>query len=126
MAALMTNSPTVQQEVVRYLFWNFLALPCTVTTMILTGAFRGAGATVYNLIIVTVATWGVRVPLAWLLGRHILQEAEGVWIAMFCSMALQAGLMTLAFATRNWQRFSMYNRKFVNQGLRHDPAVRTP
>ncbi|MGE4555541.1 MAG: MATE family efflux transporter [Desulfovibrionaceae bacterium] len=125
MAALMTKNPVVQEEVVRYLFWNFLALPCTVTTMILTGAFRGAGATLYNLIVVTIATWGVRVPLAWLLGRHILHSAEGVWIAMFCSMALQASLMVLAFATQNWQRFSMYNRKLNTQGLRHDPAVRT-
>jgi putative MATE family efflux protein len=124
-AGLMSTAQGVREQIVHYLFWNFLALPCTVTTMILAGAFRGAGATVYNLLIFGAASWGVRVPLAWVLGHHVVGRAQGVWMAMFCSMAFQAALMLLVYATRNWQRFSMYARKQDNQGMRHGPAVRT-
>ncbi|MFW5837136.1 MAG: MATE family efflux transporter [Desulfovibrionaceae bacterium] len=125
LAAFMNTDPGVQQDIVGYLFWNFLALPCTVTTMILAGAFRGAGATLYNLLIFGFASWGLRVPLAWLFGHAVFGQAKGIWMAMFCSMAIQAGLMLLVYATRNWQRFSMYARKHDNQGMRHGPAVRT-
>ena len=126
LAGLMNADPGVQKDIVNYLFWNFLALPCTVTTMILAGAFRGAGATLYNLIIFGLASWGLRVPLAWIFGHLVFGQAKGIWMAMFCSMAIQAGLMLLVYSTRNWQRFSMYARKINNQGMRHGPAVRTP
>lgn len=100
----------VQAQGVSYLEWNMLAIPFTVVSMLLGGAFNGAGATILNLGIFGAAIWLVRLPLAWLLGHEIMQSPEGVWIAMFTSQAIQAFIILYVYQFHDWSRFSMIKR----------------
>jgi Na+-driven multidrug efflux pump len=75
--------------------------------MILAGAFNGAGATLYNMLIMGGATWLLRLPLAYWLGHHALDDAEGIWIAMFVSQIGQSMILLYFFTFKNWQRFAM-------------------
>jgi len=106
-AAFIAPMPEVQAEAENYLVYNVLAIPFTLTTMILAGALAGAGATVYNLVGMGLGTWLVRLPLAYVLGHIVLQTATGVWISMLASQAVQAGILLYIFLKKDWQRFAM-------------------
>ena len=75
--------------------------------MVLGGALTGAGATMYQMAVVGTAAWAIRLPLAWLLGHVVYETAEGIWIAMLCSMIVQALAMLAVYQFTNWQRFAM-------------------
>lgn len=104
---LLTRDPAVAIHAVSYLKWNMLAIPFTLTSMILAGAFNGAGATMYNMFIMGFASWFIRLPLAYALGHKIMDNAEGIWIAMFCSQIVQSSILLYFYAFKNWHRFSM-------------------
>ena len=104
---LLTRDPAVAAVAVNYLKWNVLAIPFTLTSMILAGAFNGAGATLYNMLIMGGSAWIIRIPLAYWLGHLVMKDAEGIWIAMFCSQIVQALILLYFFTFKNWQRFAM-------------------
>jgi putative MATE family efflux protein len=104
---LLTRDTAVAAQAVNYLKWNMLAIPFTLTSMILAGVFNGAGATLLNMVIMGAATWGIRLPLAYGLGHLFLQNAEGIWIAMFASQIVQSSVLFYVFTFKNWQRFAM-------------------
>lgn len=106
-AAFIAPKAEVQAEAQNYLVYNVLAIPFTLTTMILAGALAGAGATVYNLLGMGLGTWVVRLPLAYVLGHVILGSATGVWISMLASQACQAAILFYIFTRKDWQRFAM-------------------
>jgi len=88
-----------------------LAIPFTLTSMILAGVFNGAGATLLNMVIMGAATWGVRLPLAYGLGHLVMHNAEGIWIAMFASQIVQSSVLFYYFTFKNWQRFAMIKNR---------------
>lgn len=106
-AAILSPVPGVQAEAVSYLRYNVLAIPFTVCGLILIGALNGAGATLYSMVVTGSAIWCVRLPLAWYLGHELLGRAEGVWLSMFCSQAVQALLCLGVFEFARWSRFGM-------------------
>ncbi|MFA7164355.1 MAG: MATE family efflux transporter [Desulfoplanes sp.] len=106
-AAFVAPDPAVHAIAVNYLYYNLAALPCVVVTMVLGGALTGAGATLYQMAVVGTAAWVVRLPLAWILGHVVYKNAEGIWIAMFCSMLVQALAMLAVYQFSNWQRFAL-------------------
>lgn len=114
-AAFVAPESAVQTQTIDYLAYNLLAIPFTLTTMTLSGALTGAGATLYNLLAFGGTAWLVRLPLAWWLGHVVMQRAEGIWLAMLISQALQAMIVLYIFARRDWARFAMI-RKRVNNG----------
>ncbi|MBI9110462.1 MATE family efflux transporter [Maridesulfovibrio ferrireducens] len=115
--AIIAPELVVLDEAVNYLFFNMLAIPFTLTSMIMAGALNGAGATLYNLFIFTFTIWGFRLPLAYYLGHEIFHSATGIWIAMLLSQIVQASIMLYVFSCRNWQKFSMTsNKKRNNHG----------
>jgi putative MATE family efflux protein len=112
----------VSAEAVNYLFFNVLAMPFTVTSMIMGGVFTGAGATVYNLVTFSLAAWGLRLPLAWVLGHYVLGRATGVWVSMLVSQIAQAAAMYYIFSRKNWPRFSMQTGRTNRHEAKTDPA----
>lgn len=106
-SSFIAPNPDVQAEAAGYLYYNILAIPFTLTTMILAGAFGGAGATWYNLVGMGVGTWLVRLPLAYLLGHVLWKNSTGVWFSMLASQACQATILYYIFTRRNWQRFAL-------------------
>jgi Na+-driven multidrug efflux pump len=108
---LLTPDKAVAAQAMSYLKWNMLAIPFTLTSMIMAGALNGAGATMYNMFIMGGATWFIRLPLAYFLGHIVMDSAEGIWIAMFCSQIIQSSILVYVFTFKNWQRFAMIKTK---------------
>jgi MATE family multidrug resistance protein len=106
-AALLSPQPEVQAQAVSYLRYNVLAIPFTVSGLILIGAMTGAGATLYTMFVTGSSIWLVRLPLALWLGHRLLGRAEGVWISMFVSQAVQALICLGVYQFANWARFGM-------------------
>jgi putative MATE family efflux protein len=123
-ADIMSDDPAVRLEIMSYLSWNLLAIPFTLTGMIMGGALGGAGATVYTMIVFGTTIWCVRLPLAWILGHHVLGEARGVWISMLVSQMVQALVILYVFAFKDWKRFALVRRASRRDpaGLAEDPA----
>ena len=110
----LAPNPEVKAQALDYLTWNMLAIPFTLTTMILAGALGGAGATLYNLLGMGAGTWLVRLPLAYILGHLVLGRATGVWISMLASQAVQAAILLYIFTRWDWQRFAMPSKRNGN------------
>jgi len=106
-AAILSPEVGVQAQAVSYLRYNVLAIPFTVSGLILIGALNGAGATLYTMCVIGSSIWFVRLPLAWYLGHTLLGRAEGVWLSMFCSQAVQALLCLGVYQFARWSRFGM-------------------
>lgn len=97
----------VAHQTASYLRYNLLAIPFTCTSMILAGALTGAGATLYSMAVFGVSIWGVRLPVAWLLGWHWWGTADGVWLSMLVSQMFQGLVLLGAYQFKDWSRFSM-------------------
>jgi putative MATE family efflux protein len=113
-AAFLAPDPAVAREAVNYLFWNLLAIPFTLTSMVLAGAFNGAGAAFLNMLTMGLATWGLRLPLAYVLGHEVFESATGVWISMLASQAVQSSFLLYIFAFKDWSCHSMIKPKHCN------------
>ncbi len=122
LAAFLSPDAAVQAEIVNYLAYNMLAIPFTLTSMILGGAMVGAGATVYNLAIFGITVWCVRLPLAYVLGHMVYREATGVWVAQLVSQVVQSMALLYFFARGNWQRFAL-RRRHRNNGSAAPPVA---
>ncbi|MEZ6067827.1 MAG: MATE family efflux transporter, partial [Planctomycetaceae bacterium] len=72
--------------------------------IIYAASLRGAGDTRFPLLMTAVSTYGVRLPVAWLLGIHFELGLLGAWIAMSCDMGLRAVLAALRFTGGRWSR----------------------
>ena len=110
LAALLSDSPAVQTQTVSYLFYNLLATPFTASSMIFGGIMTGAGATRYNLTVFAGSFWLVRLPLAWLLGHVLWEDAAGIFLSMLVSQAVQACVMLWIVLRLDWTRFSIVRR----------------
>lgn len=118
--SFLTPEAGVKGQMAGYLVWNYLSTPFTVGGMILGGVMIGAGATIYNLAIFSASVWGVRLPLALLLGHYWLADSTGVWIAMFASQLFQCSVMLYFFLFKDWSRFAM--RRGAKRSASSTPA----
>ncbi len=123
-AAFIAPDPQARLHALSYLRYNLLGTPFSVISMILSGILTGAGATVYSLAVFSSAVWLVRLPLAYLFGHIIWQDATGVFFAMFVSQAVQASLILFVFRRCDWARFAMTARRAKKNAARHDNGDR--
>ena len=98
----------VQVQIRHYLFFNVLAVPFTVSGLVLHGVMNGAGATVYSLLANVIGFWIVRLPLAWWLSHFLYGDAYGVYMAMFLSMVVQTSVITWIFFRWDWAAFALH------------------
>jgi putative MATE family efflux protein len=106
-ASFIAPDPQVKMEAINYLKYNMAAMPFLLPAIILGGALTGAGATIYQMVVMGTSAWLVRIPLAYFLGHIYLEQATGVWLAMFLSMVFQAGLMLYFYQFKDWPKFAM-------------------
>lgn len=106
-AALLSTDPAAQAQIMSYLRFNLVSTPFTTASMILGGVMTGAGATRYNLMIYGSSFWLVRLPLAWLFGHIIWQDASGVFLGMLASQVVQSLIMFYVLLKHDWTRFAM-------------------
>ena len=108
LAGLLAPDPAVQIETANYLTFNILAVPFTVASIVLSGSLNGAGAAIYPMISFSVATWLVRLPLAYLLGHLIWKEASGIFAALLVSQIIMSTSLLWVVLRCNWTRFAMH------------------
>jgi multidrug resistance protein, MATE family len=114
-AVFIAPDPEVSLEAINYLKYNMAAIPFLLVSMILGGSLTGAGATFYQMIVMGSSAWLVRIPLAWYLGHIYMQEATGIWLAMFISMVVQAMLMLYFYQMKDWTRFAQRKTRRIIQ-----------
>ncbi len=114
-AVFIAPDPEVSLEAINYLKYNMAAIPFLLVSMILGGSLTGAGATFYQMIVMGSSAWLVRIPLAWYLGHIYMQEATGIWLAMFISMVVQAMLMLYFYQFKDWTRFAQRKTRRIVQ-----------
>ncbi|MBQ4567132.1 MAG: MATE family efflux transporter [Desulfovibrio sp.] len=110
-ALLLTHDVGAQTQIVSYLTYNLLSTPFSIASTVMGGIMVGAGATHYNLMIYGGSFWLCRLPLGWLLGHMLWQEAEGIFAAMLVSQCLQTGIMLYVLLRCNWTRFAMRGQR---------------
>ena len=71
---------------------------------VMLGAFRGSGHTVPVMVLNMFRLWVIRIPAAWLLGRHLELGPEGVWWAMFLSNIVTLVLAGIWLSRGSWKR----------------------
>lgn len=102
-ASLLAHDASVLEETARYLRYNMAVAPIMALSVILGGGLQGAGDTRGTMWVIIRAMWVVRLPLAALLTFWLGYGAEGVWIAMVVSMAVQTVLMVQRFRSGAWK-----------------------
>lgn len=107
LAALITPDPAVQLITIQYLTYNLLSAPFTVGSVVQAGALNGAGASVYPLMAFGSAVWLVRLPVAFVFGHLLWQNAEGVFLAMLVSQVVQASILAWVLRYRDWTKYAM-------------------
>jgi putative MATE family efflux protein len=80
------------------------AMPPLALTMILNGALRGAGDTVWPFLFSVVGYLGVRIPLAYLLAQHWNLGVAGAWYAMLADLTVRCLLVSVRFLQGGWKR----------------------
>jgi putative MATE family efflux protein len=79
--------------------------PMLATSMVLSGALRGAGDTRSTLVITSSGLWLVRVPIALLLTRSL--GLIGAWIAMGVDLNLRGLACWLRFRSGKWAKIQV-------------------
>ncbi len=111
LAAIFSDDPDTKQNIINYLVINIASTPFTVAGLVVSGIFTGAGATIYALFTNPICIWLIRLPGAWFLAHYLGYGPNGVYVAMFISMAIQASAMFYIFLTKNWPKYAMSKKK---------------
>jgi putative MATE family efflux protein len=72
-------------------------------SMILTGALRGAGDTVWPLIIAGIGMWPIRLGIAWMLVTQLNMGLLGAWIAMVVDLYVRGIITFIRFKSGRWK-----------------------
>jgi MATE family multidrug resistance protein len=108
----VSPEPAVRKVAADYILFNLIGTPFSVTSVIMSGIFSGAGATLYGMVAFSTGTWLVRLPLAWYLGHIVWQDAAGVFSAMLVSQIVQSAVCLYCFFRRDWCAFASTAGRF--------------
>jgi putative MATE family efflux protein len=75
--------------------------------IIYVASLRGAGDTRFPLVMTALSTFGLRLPLAWWLCRHLDWGLFGAWTAMCTDMGVRSVMAATRFLRGNWQRIKV-------------------
>ncbi|MSR19095.1 MAG: MATE family efflux transporter [Phycisphaerales bacterium] len=75
--------------------------------IVIRGGLRGAGDTTWVLLITVVSSYGVRLPLAWLLGVKLGGGLAGIWYGLCGELVVRGILFWWRFQSDGWLRRSI-------------------
>jgi Na+-driven multidrug efflux pump len=104
---LLVNNPDVVKAGVVPLQMVGVIQPMLAANFVYAGALRGAGDTVFPLLIKLVSPWLIRVPLAILLISYLGFGLRGAWIAMSVDLVIQGLLAFWRFYGDKWERIKV-------------------
>ena len=67
------------------------------------GALRGAGDTLYPMVVTLISMWVIRVPLALVLGLVLGMGLAGAWMGMALDLALRGIIYFFRFRRGRWK-----------------------
>ncbi len=76
--------------------------------IVASGALRGAGDTLFTMIVSVVMAWFVFVPVAWLFTYVLGWGAEGAWIAVTLYVLLMAAVFLGRFIRGRWKEIDIF------------------
>lgn len=76
-------------------------------TMVFRNGLRGVGDANWTFFITTISSYGVRLPLAYLLGVHYQMGLEGIWIALCGEFTVRCALFAARFFHGGWMRIKV-------------------
>jgi putative MATE family efflux protein len=72
-------------------------------TMVVAGSLRGAGDTRFIMVATMIGMWGVRIPIAVLVGYWLNLGVIYVWLAMIADWTLRMALMLWRYRSERWR-----------------------
>ena len=104
---LFTPDALVRSLGTDYLRVNAICEPFLALSMVLMGAFQGAGDTVRPTYITLLTMWAFRLPFGWFLMFPMKMQTHGAWVSMSLTVII-GGLMSVAlFRTGSWKRIKV-------------------
>lgn len=103
LAGIFTTDSLVQKYVIYYLWINAISEPFLGLSMVLSGAFEGAGDTVPPTVITILCLWCIRLPLSYFLALVWGKGVAGAWVGMCSSVVLQGLVFAYVFKQGKWR-----------------------
>ncbi|MBN1662304.1 MAG: MATE family efflux transporter [Deltaproteobacteria bacterium] len=94
-----------------YYRWMAFIYPCFAVTFAVQGVLRSAGDTMALLALSFIAMIVLRIPLAYGLAGPAGFKQDGIWMAMFFSVALAVGFNWLYYKSGLWEKKVIFARK---------------
>ncbi len=94
---IISDNPIYLEEAPPLLFICGTVQVFFAVTMVLRQGLRGVGDTRWTFLITTFASFGLRLPAAWLLGVYFELGLRGVWLAMSGEIVLRSMLFAARF-----------------------------
>ena len=108
-AGLLSTQPEVVRQAAQFLVFACAGIPLKTYSMLVNGAFAGAGATRVSCKVNCVTMWAFQLPLAWALGNAF--GAVGIYAAMLCANAGSAFWYARLYAGKKWLEYGMRKRQ---------------
>ena len=97
------------RQAAQFLVFACAGIPLKTYSMLVNGAFAGAGATRVSCKVNCVTMWALQLPLAWTLGNAF--GATGIYAAMLCANAGSAFWYARLYAGKKWLEYGMRKRQ---------------
>ena len=101
-AAIFTQDPAIQSDVVRVIRLIALFQPFLAATMVTTAALQGAGDTRFPMILTLIGTWGIRVGGTYIMGIQLGWGLFGVWMSYAIDITFRGTLLMWRFQNAKW------------------------
>ncbi len=102
-----TNDSNVIKIGSHYLIVNAFAQPLIAISMVTSGALRGAGDAKVPMLVALFTLWGIRIPLAIILGLSLNFQTDGVWAAMCASILISSLILSQRFKNGAWKSIKL-------------------
>jgi putative MATE family efflux protein len=104
LAVLLSDSPQVINECVRYLIIQMMSEPFMAVLVVLSGTMSGAGDTFGVMRIVVSGMWLVRIPFSYFLGIKLGYGAVAIWWVMNSDIMIRMIATVIRYRGKKWIR----------------------
>ncbi|WP_258297810.1 MATE family efflux transporter [Paenibacillus peoriae] len=108
--AIFTDEPAIIQLGAAILLFCILLEPGRVFNHVVINSLRAAGDVQFPLMMAIISMWGIKIPLAYVLGIHMGYGVLGVWIAHACDEWVRGIFHYLRWKGRKWQHKSLLSK----------------
>ena len=104
---VISDQPVLLEEVPKLLLICGSIQVFFALNMVVRQGLRGVGDTRWTLLITTVSSYGVRLPLAYLFGVTLEMGLPGIWLGLCGEIVVRGMLFTARFLHGGWSRLKV-------------------